>query len=42
MDFLPDVRYWTEDLYCTIQIHLCDLEVKVKAKVKVTDFEILR
>ena len=33
---LPDVRYWSEVLCCTIMTHIGDLEVKVK------DFEILR
>ena len=32
---LPDVRYWSEVLCCTIMTHIDDLEVKV------TDFEIL-
>ena len=32
---LPDVRYWSEVLCCTITTHFGDLEVKV------TDFEIL-
>ena len=32
---LPDVRYWSEVLCCTITTHIGDLEVKVK------DFEIL-
>ena len=32
---LPDVRYWSEVLCCTILTHVIDLEVKV------TDFEIL-
>ena len=32
---LPDVRYWSEVLNCTIMTHISDLEVKV------TDFEIL-
>ena len=31
----PDVRYWSEILYCTITAYIGDLEVKV------TDFEIL-
>ena len=35
VDTLPDVRYWSEVLYCTILTYICDLEVKV------TDFEIL-
>ena len=35
IDILPDVRYWSEVLCCTILTHLSDLEVKV------TDFEIL-
>ena len=35
VDTLPDVRYWSEVLCCTILIHVSDL------KVKVTDFEIL-
>ena len=35
VDILPDVRYWSEGLCCTILIHISDLEVKV------TDFEIL-
>ena len=35
VDTLPDVRYWSEVLCCTIMSHICDLEVKV------TDFEIL-
>ena len=34
VDILPDVRYWSEVLYC-ILTHISDLEVKV------TDFEIL-
>ena len=36
VDTLPDVRYWSEVLCCTITIHMNDLEIKV------TDFEILR
>ena len=32
---LPDDRYWSEVLCCTITTHIDDLEVKV------TDFEIL-
>ena len=32
---LPDVRYWSEVLCCTIMTHISDLVVKV------TDFEIL-
>ena len=35
VDTLPDVRYWSEVLCCTITPHVSDLEVKV------TDFEIL-
>ena len=35
VDILPDVKYWAEDLCCTILTHMSDLEVKV------TDFEIL-
>ena len=35
IDTLPDVRYWSEVLCCTITTHIGDLEVKV------TDFEIL-
>ena len=35
VDTLPDVRYWSEVLCCTIMIHISDLEVKV------TNFEIL-
>ena len=35
VDTLPDVRYRSEVLYCTITTHFGDLEVKV------TDFEIL-
>ena len=35
VDTLPDARYWSEDLYCTITTHISDLEVKV------TGFEIL-
>ena len=35
VDTLPDVRYWSEVLCCTITTHIGDLEVKV------TDFEIL-
>ena len=35
VDTLPDVRYWSEILCCTIMTHINDLEVKV------TDFEIL-
>ena len=35
VDTLPDVRYWSEVLRCTITTHISDLEVKV------TDFEIL-
>ena len=35
VDTLPDVRYWSEVLYCTITTHIDDLEVNV------TDFEIL-
>ena len=34
VDTLPDVRYWSEVLCCTIITHIMDLEVKV------TDFEI--
>ena len=34
VDTLPDVRYWSEVLCCTIIIHISDLEIKV------TDFEI--
>ena len=34
-DTLPDVRYWSEVLCCTIMTHITDLEVKVM------DFEIL-
>ena len=34
-DALPDARYWSEVLCCTITTHISDLEVKV------TDFEIL-
>ena len=36
VDTLPDVRYWSEVLCCTITTHISDLEAKV------TDFEILR
>ena len=36
VDTLPDVRYWSEDLCCTIMTHISDLEVKV------TGFEILK
>ena len=32
VDTLPDVRYWSEVLCCTITTHISDL------KVKVTDF----
>ena len=32
---LPDIRYWSDVLCCTITTHIDDLEVKV------TDFEIL-
>ena len=35
VDTLPDVRYWSEVLCCTIPTHNSEL------KVKVTDFEIL-
>ena len=35
VDTLPDVRYLSEVLCCTITTHISDLEVKV------TDFEIL-
>ena len=35
VETLPDVRYWSEVLCCTIMTHIIDLEVKV------TDFEIL-
>ena len=35
VDILPDVRYWSEVLCCTILTHINDPEVKV------TDFEIL-
>ena len=35
IDTLPDVRYWSEVLCCTITTHIGDLEVKV------TDLEIL-
>ena len=35
VDTLPDVRYWSRVLRCTIITHISDLEVKV------TDFEIL-
>ena len=35
VDTLPDVRYWSEVLCCTIMTHIGDLQVKV------TDFEIL-
>ena len=35
VDILPDVRYWSEVLCCTILTHINDLVVKV------TDFEIL-
>ena len=35
VDTLPDVRYWSEVLCCTITTHIGDLEVKA------TDFEIL-
>ena len=35
VDTLPDDRYWSEVLCCTITTHINDLEVKV------TDFEIL-
>ena len=35
VDTLPDVRYWSEVLCCTIMTHIGDL------KVKVMDFEIL-
>ena len=34
VDTLPDVRYWSVVLCCTILTHLCDPEVKV------TNFEI--
>ena len=30
VDTLPDVRYWSEVLRCTIMTHICDLQVKVK------------
>ena len=29
VDNLPDVRYWSEVLFCTITTHIHDLEVKV-------------
>ena len=29
VDTLPDVRYWSEVLCCTIMTHIGDLEVKV-------------
>ena len=29
LDTLPDVRYWSEVLCCTIMTHISDLEVKV-------------
>ena len=29
VDILPDVRYWSEILCCTILTHISDLEVKV-------------
>ena len=35
VDTFPDVRYWSEVLYCTIRTHIGDLKIKVK------DFEIL-
>ena len=35
VDTLPDVRYWSKVLRCTIMTHISDLEVKV------THFEIL-
>ena len=35
VDTLPDVRYWSEVLCCTITTHIGDTEVKVM------DFEIL-
>ena len=35
VDILPDVRYWSEVLCCTILTLISDLEVKI------TDFEIL-
>ena len=35
VDTLPDVRYWSEVLCCTITTHISHFEVKV------TDFEIL-
>ena len=35
IDTLPDARYWSEVLCCTIMTQISDLEVKV------TDFEIL-
>ena len=35
VDTLPDVRYWSEVLCCTIMTHIGHLEVKVM------DFEIL-
>ena len=35
VDTLPDFRYWSEVLCCTITTHIGDLQVKV------TDFEIL-
>ena len=35
VETLPDVRYWSEVLYCTITTQVSDLEVKVM------DFEIL-
>ena len=35
VDTLPDVRYWSEVLCCTIKTHIGDPEVKV------ADFKIL-
>ena len=35
VDTLPDVRYWSEVLRCTIRTHIRYLDVKV------TDFETL-
>ena len=39
VDTLPDVRYWSEVLCCTITTHISDLEVNSDPEVKVTDLE---
>ena len=32
ISYLPNVRYWSEVLYCTILTHLSDLEVIASAR----------